>query len=179
MSSSSFLALLVLALVFFLPVRAADHVGAAGPIVAGKRLGDVYLKEVQPKVIDKLGKPAARDMAMGREICVWHLFGADNPTRLDVLFFRDDTTNQLYVTEVRVNSNAFGTSHGLAVGSSVADLLRIYPSIEKRHLEAQNLTIYDAFTQGIAFETDGQGKVTAVIVHRPGHDATISQVELP
>ena len=167
MSPSSLLAVSLLAFVFLLPAR-ADITGAAGPIVAGKRLGDIYIHEPEAKVLAKLGKPAGQDMAMGREICVWHLFPADNPTRFDVLLHRNDAGDQILVTEIRVNSNAFATAHGIvAVGSALEDVLRHYPDVAKRQLDAQNLDVYDSVAKGIAFETDGSGRVTAIIVHRP------------
>ncbi len=178
MRTSLILALSLLAFVFPLPVYAA-LAGAAGPIVPGKRLGDVYLQEPEAKVIAKLGKPTGQDMAMGREICVWHLFQADNPTRFDVLLHRNDAGDQLNVTEIRANSNAFATAKGLTVGSRLEDVMKAYPDLTKHHLDEQNIDVYDSVAKGIAFETNGSGQVTAVIVHRPGKESTISQVELP
>ncbi len=160
-----------------LPAQAGPA-GAAGPIIPGKRIGNVHIGETEDQVIAALGKPAGRDMSMGREIAVWNLFQADNPTRLDVLFFRQESDNQLHVTNIRVNSNAFRTGNKLAVGSTLAEVEKHFPDAQKTALDAVHKTVYDSVSHGIAFEVDGD-KVAAVTVHAPGKPEGIASVTLP
>ncbi len=145
-------------------------------IVPGKSLGKVRIGETFEQLHAQLGKPTADDIAMGRVINSW----VSPHSRLDVLLRRRDDPDTFYVLDARTNSAFFHTADGLAVGSSVDAIRARFPDAQPVDVSMlPGKPVYDSVAHGIAFETDGAGHCTAIVVHVPRQAVRISYLAMP
>jgi len=156
---------------------------AAGMLEPGIRVGKTYIGETYAALFKSLGPSTSADTAMGRSWDTWtsNKMPADKTiSHLDVYTQRDPTGLHTFVTQIQVDSPFFKTQSGLAVGSTLAEITRVYPrgavvkTYESKALGGKIL-VYDDAKDGIAFEcrmSSDQNALTskciAIRIHRAG-----------
>lgn len=153
-------------------------------VVPGQRIARVRLHEKLDRVVERLGPFDYGDSAAGHHWRTWQAHHPDSSTgaRFDLDVYAE--VNEIdgpYVRLIRVASPQFHTAHGIACGSTLAQIQNRYPQAHRvaRYRSPQTsqpMVIMDAVAQGIAFEfaCDRQGKgrahsaCVALIVHPAG-----------
>lgn len=147
------------------------NVDSSKLVVAGKQAGKIYLGQYMEEVTALLGRPDDGDAAMGSALGIWYngVSKADkrNPT---VIFssYRDSNMVIKAVKQVSVAAPEFKTADGIGKGAGLAQLLKVYPSLQKieTYVDAQKDTVfvYDSLAEGIAFDLQ-KDTCTAITVH--------------
>lgn len=141
-------------------------------IAPGRSIGLVRIGETESEVASELGEPPnGGDTAMGRKWVGWDSTSARRAVRgheLDVCLVR---RNDVYtVDEIRTTSASFHTTSGARVGSSFAEINRLFPRLTK--VDVASAELVDDVSAGIAFEfrprADSHSPCRAVLVHRRG-----------
>jgi hypothetical protein len=147
-------------------------------IAPGKSIGLTSLG-VDAETLEKnLGRPDRSDAAMGKAWLSWIGKKRDdhnNQTRLDIYTtYADTTMRSKAVKQIRVTSSFFKTKEGLGVYSGLVVIKQHHPGLKaigSYREDGRSFAIYDAISEGIAFEIVKAGNeeiCTGVIVHQPG-----------
>ncbi|KAA2239824.1 hypothetical protein F0L74_26930 [Chitinophaga agrisoli] len=150
---------------------------------AGKGIGKINLGSNADELDKLLGKPDFSDAAMGKAWLTWYSKRMDehnNRNELNIYTtYADSTMRARVVKQIRVTSPFYLTTDSLQVYNDLARIQQVYPEIsfEGKYKEKGGRTIllYDATSQGIAFEVAEAGEqriCTSMIVHEPGKKVT-------
>jgi len=145
-------------------------------ISAGESVGSIELADTKEIIEAKLGSPSMEDAAMRRLEESWKLPSPHgNGIWLSVLFIRDVSGLRYLTEELRVSSPRFRTADGISTQSSLGEIEQHYGKLPRTSFETGNgsIILLDARERGIAFEMDSNGKCVAILVHRPGKEASL------
>ncbi|WP_129714970.1 hypothetical protein [Pedobacter sp. SYP-B3415] len=145
-------------------------------VVPGAAVGHLAIGADMQAVLQKLGKPNAGDAAMGSAWSVWYHPDSTTSVNDDELgifsAYADSGMVRKEIRQIRVTSPDFRTDLGIGVGSSSAELRKLYPAakpagrlLNKRLKDT--LSVYDDAQQGIAFDVIRQ-RITGLSVHKKG-----------
>ncbi len=173
MSYTTVLALAALTLSAAAPVLAAPS--NAFLVVPGHRIGHTLLGHDGAYMLAHLPEPARSDAGMSQRHFVWTSPAAHGTQ--NTLFVHAVSNGALNVKPlsgltfdtIRVTSPSFATQNGLHVGSTLAQIQRLFPHLRPANSDA---TLYDDKKRGIAFEFARQPgantRAIAISVHTPG-----------
>lgn len=163
----------------------ADTTAPAPPdsaylIVPGESIGRVNLGMSATELHDIMGDADSGDAAMGKSLQFW-LSKDTLRHRKYVAAYTvnnfDGTGSPPEVQQLQVTSPEFRTGEGLGAGSPFAEIREQFGQLEPlayyTNEQGQQVYIYDAQAQGIAFEVAVPDSIsTAVTVHAKGTDVT-------
>ena len=177
---------LALAVSFCALAAAAPAIPGDFLIVPGQRIGQTPLGSQGSRTLSRLPRPYRHDVGMSQTYSVW-VSHTLLQGRRNTLFIHTTSNGALNVKPldgvtidvIRVTSPRFQTTHGLHVGSTLAQIRRRFP--RARAITGET-TIYDDMGGGIAFEFPhppvSQSHSIAVMIHPSGesHTANARQV---
>jgi len=167
-------------------LTAENNVEANKLIVAGESIGKAVLNTDAANLETEFGKPDMSDAAMGKAWLTW--YGKkdehNNKTQLDIYTtYKDTSMREKTVQQIRTTSSFFSTDNNVHVYSSLNEIRKAFPAIQKLNKLPDNnrdIFVYDDVQSGIAFEiteTNGQKICTAIIVHIKGKK--VSDIYIP
>lgn len=142
-------------------------------IVPGRSIGQTALGPHGAAILAKLPKADASDVGMNQRRLVW--ISKSGPRETLYLHTVNNGVidakpiSGLTIDEIRVTSPDFRLASGLHTGSSLAEIRRQFPHIQR---VSHDPKIYDDLRAGIAFEFATQptesSRCTAIIIHPKG-----------
>lgn len=149
-------------------------------IVPGGSIGHIYLEMPATELQGIMGKADSGDAAMGKSLQFWLSKDTLRPRQYVAIYTVNDfdgSGNPPEVRQVQVTSLEFRTEGGLGPGSSLAAIREQFRQLEPlayyTNEAGQQVYIYDAQAQGIAFEVTVPDSIsTAVTIHAKGADVT-------
>ena len=167
-------------------LTAENNVEANKLIVAGESIGKAVLNTDAANLETEFGKPDMSDAAMGKAWLTW--YGKkdehNNKTQLDIYTtYKDTSMREKSVQQIRTTSSFFSTDNNVHVYSSLNEIRKAFPAIQKLNKLPDNnrdIFVYDDVQSGIAFEiadANGQKICTAIIVHIKGKK--VSDIYIP
>ena len=167
-------------------LTAENNVEANKLIVAGESIGKAVLNTDAANLETEFGKPDMSDAAMGKAWLTW--YGKkdehNNKTQLDIYTtYKDTSMREKTVQQIRTTSSFFSTDNNVHVYSSLNEIRKAFPTIQKLNKLPDNnrdIFVYDDVQSGIAFEiadANGQKICTAIIVHIKGKK--VSDIYIP
>ena len=167
-------------------LTAENNVEANKLIVAGESIGKAVLNTDAANLETEFGKPDMSDAAMGKAWLTW--YGKkdehNNKTQLDIYTtYKDTSMREKTVQQIRTTSSFFSTDNNVHVYSSLNEIRKAFPAIQKLNKLPDNnrdIFVYDDVQSGIAFEiadANGQKICTAIIVHIKGKK--VSDIYIP
>lgn len=175
------------------PVKARDSssrqknipaVPAPRLIIPGKSIGKISLNDRAENVRVILGKPDQSNAGMGKAMNTW--ISKPAPAATDTTSYQ--TT--IYFTrnmgvgdeaslakQIRVTSPFFATAGHLHTGTSLDSITKQFTNLKqvaryRSQPQQEEVLIYAATDQGIAFEIDHLNRCVAILVHEPGKNAS-------
>lgn len=161
------------------PVVKADNpekINTIFLLVPGHAAGIISLGE-NAESLAPLGQPDLSDAAMGKAWMTWLSEHGTAKEELNIYTtYKDSEMREKVVRLVRVTSSEYKTKDSLGSGNLMADLQKSFPEIKavakyKNPTTKNEVTIFDAIDQGIAFEAE-KDRCTAVIIHESGQKVT-------
>jgi hypothetical protein len=155
-------------------------IGTERLIVPGKRIGNIYINGNADSLVTLLGKPDFTDAAMGAQLMKWDVIYNKKKYKTNVYSHRgmggaDRTVSQ--IREIRTTSPWYKTADYAGAGSELKDIKKLY-KLKIHPLTAGSKTsLYDARSQGIAFEIDSTGRCSAILIHAP-NDSTSTYLDI-
>jgi hypothetical protein len=152
-------------------------------IVPGASVGRVSINEAS-KFLGWLGEPRNSHGVNGHN-WLYYPTVVGGFTIIGVYTVKGDTGEMTFVHQVWTNSPTFRTATGDCVGSPLSQILRDFPNARPMSLAGQNAAagtvLYDDPQLGISFQIihTPRLKCSAILVHRPGQDATAESMPLP
>jgi hypothetical protein len=150
-------------------------------IVPGESIGHIKLGATGAKMNSILGPPDSTDAAMGKALLFW-LNGAHYVAVYTVSDF-GGTDERPKVQQVQVNSPRFQTPDSIGTGNTLDQIRQKYeqlkPLAHYRNEQQQQVYIFDARQQGIAFEvTLPDSLCSAITIHPKGENVTNTYLPL-
>lgn len=150
-------------------------------IVPGESIGRAILNTNADSLEAEFGKPDMSDAAMGKAWLTW--YGKkdehNNKTQLDIYTaYKDTSMREKTVQQIRTTSSFFSTDNNIHVYSSLNDIRKSFPGIQKvsqNNDDGRAITVYDDIKNGIAFEiadANNQKICIAIFVHLKGKKVT-------
>ncbi|WP_266203154.1 hypothetical protein [Pontibacter kalidii] len=142
-------------------------------ILPGESIGKIKIDMTGEKMTSILGQPDSTDAAMGKALLFW----LDGPHYVAVYTVSDfgGTDERPKVKQVQVNSPRFQTPDSIGTGKTLAQIRQQYGNLKPlayyRNERQQQVYIYDAQQQGIAFEVLLPDSIlTAITIHPKGEN---------
>lgn len=157
-------------------------------IIPGRKIGKAVLNMDASDLEQLFGKPDLSDAAMGKAWMTWYgkRDGHNNKTELNIYTaYRDSTMMEKSVQQVRTTSSYFSTENNIHVYSSMNEIKKVFPDIQKvddMKQEGGSVTVYDDVKKGIAFEVadaNNQHICIAIFVHNKGEKLTDIYIHPP
>ncbi|WP_276499818.1 hypothetical protein [Pontibacter litorisediminis] len=150
-------------------------------ILPGESIGKVKLGMPGSELTSILGKPDSTDAAMGKALLYW-LNGQHYLVIYTVADFGGQDERPK-VQQVQVNSPQFQTPDGIGTGKALPEIRQKYgrlkPLAHYQDEQQQQVYIFDAQQQGIAFEvTLPDSLCTAITIHPKGQNVTDTYLPL-
>ncbi len=153
-------------------------------IVPGARIGNMVLGQNGTEVLKRFGKPDIIDAGMSQTRQVWLGRGYSRAT----LFIHTtangaidaEPSSGVTIDVVRTSSTRFHTSAGISVGSTLAQVRRMYPHLHRASSENPSIIFCDR-RHGIAFEftrDKGDAHCAGITVFLPGHSYLASNHDI-
>jgi hypothetical protein len=142
----------------------------------GKSIGELELGTDASLLAQQLGQPDLSDAAMGKAWTTWYGKKRDEHNNLPELnvftTYRDTSMKEKTVQLIRTSSSDF-SANGVKVYDALTRIKTAFPRLQRRgefvnNASHQNMSIYDAKEDGIAFEVVSVGDhetCAAIIVH--------------
>lgn len=157
-------------------------------IIPGEKIGKAILNTDASNLEQLFGKPDLSDAAMGKAWMTW--YGKrdehNNKTELNIYTaYKDSTMMGKAVQQVRTTSSYFSTENNIHVYSSLDDIRKAFPNVQKvdeMKQEGRNIEVYDDVKNGIAFEVadaKDQHICIAIFVHHKGKKLTDIYIHPP
>jgi len=140
-------------------------------IIAGKKVGPIYINEDADSAIARLGKPDSGDAAMGASMMMWIVKHNKHTGKLIIYAHRniggaDEAINR--IKQIRITLPWYKTTDYAGPGSELKDIQKIYKLKDYASpINAKKLWLYQDYPAGIGFEVDSTGKCLAVRVYAP------------
>lgn len=143
-------------------------------IVPGESIGRAVLNTNADSLEAEFGKPDMSDAAMGKAWLTWYgrKDERNNKTQLNIYTaYKDTSMRDKTVQQIRITSSFFSTNNNIHVYSSLNDIRKAFPGIQKvsqNNDDGRTITVYDDIANGIAFEiadANNQKICIAIFVH--------------
>ena len=141
-------------------------------IFAGDRIAQLSINQSFDEVMQIMGDPYAADTSKNNLILQWKANKIDTVQYLTTTLFSTGKAGKK-IKQIATTSPSFKTPTMVGCGSTLAYIKVQYPTIKKAtetyiNKAGKTISVYDDAKEGIAFETNDEGKCVLVSVHVKG-----------
>ncbi len=141
-------------------------------IFAGDRIAQLTISQGFDEVLQIMGDPATADTAKNNLLLQWKANKVDTIQYVTTALFSNSKAGKK-IKQISTTSPSFKTPMQVGCGSTLAYIKIQYPTIKKPNETYTNaagkaFSVYDDVKEGIAFETNDEGKCILVSVHVKG-----------
>ena len=141
-------------------------------IFAGERIAQLSINQGFDEVLQIMGDPATADTAKNNLLLQWRTNKVDTIQYVTTAFFSNSKAGKK-IKQISTTSPSFKTPNQVGCGSTLAYIKIQYPTIKKptetyTNTAGKTFSVYDEVKEGIAFETNQEGKCVLVSVHVKG-----------
>ncbi len=141
-------------------------------IFAGERIAQLIINQGFDEALQIMGDPAAADTSKNNLILQWKANKKDTVQYFTTALFSNRKEGKK-IKQISTSSPSFKTPTQVGCGSTLAYIKIQYPTIKKvtetyTDKAGKIISVYDEIKEGLAFETNEEGKCILVSVHVKG-----------
>ena len=141
-------------------------------IFAGDKIAQLMINQSFDEALQIMGDPAAADTSKNNLLLQWKANKIDTIQYFTTAMFSNRKEGKK-IKQISTTSPSFKTGTQVGCGSTLAYIKVQYPTIKKAtetYLDkaGKSISVYDEIKEGIAFETNEEGKCVLVSVHVKG-----------
>ena len=141
-------------------------------IFAGDKIAQLMINQSFDEALQIMGDPAAADTSKNNLLLQWKANKIDTVQYFTTAMFSNRKEGKK-IKQISTTSPSFKTATQVGCGSTLAYIKVQYPTIKKAtetYLDkaGKSISVYDEIKEGIAFETNEEGKCVLVSVHVKG-----------
>ena len=141
-------------------------------IFAGEKIAQLKINQGFDEALQIMGDPAAADTSKNNLLLQWAANKIDTIQYTTTAFFSNRKEGKK-IKQISTTSPSFKTPTQVGCGSTLAYIKIQYPTIKKASQtytdkDGKTISVYDEIKEGIAFETNDEGKCILVSVHVKG-----------
>ena len=141
-------------------------------IFAGDKIAQLEINQGFDEALQIMGDPAAADTSKNNLILQWKANKIDTVQFFTTAIFSNRKEGKK-IKQIASTSPSFKTPMQVGCGSTLAYIKIQYPTIKKAtetyiNKAGKSISVYDDIKEGIAFETNDEGKCVLVSVHVKG-----------
>ncbi len=142
-------------------------------IFAGGKIAQLMINQGFDEALQIMGDPAAADTSKNNLLLQWKANKIDTVQYFTTAMFSNRKEGKK-IKQISTTSPSFKTATQVGCGSTLAYIKVQYPTIKKAtetylNKVGKSISVYDEIKEGIAFETNEEGKCVLVSVHVKGH----------
>ena len=141
-------------------------------IFAGDKIAQLTINQGFDEALQIMGDPAAADTSKNNLLLQWKANKTDTIQYFTTALFSNKKDGKK-IRQISTTSPSFKTPTMVGCGSTLAYIKIQYPTIKKAtetylNKAGKSISVYDEIKEGIAFETNEEGKCVLVSVHVKG-----------
>ena len=141
-------------------------------IFAGDKIAQLIINLGFDEALEIMGDPAAADTSKNNLMLQWKANKIDTVQYFTTAMFSNRKEGKK-IKQISTTSPSFKTTTQVGCGSTLAYIKVQYPTIKKAtetylNKAGKSIAVYDEIKEGIAFETNEEGKCVLVSVHVKG-----------
>ena len=141
-------------------------------IFAGDKIAQLMINQGFDEALQIMGDPAAADTSKNSLLLQWKENKIDTVQYFTTAMFSNRKEGKK-IKQISTTSPSFKTATQVGCGSTLAYIKVQYPTIKKAtetylNKAGKSISVYDEIKEGIAFETNEEGKCVLVSVHVKG-----------
>ena len=141
-------------------------------IFAGDKIAQLMINQSFDEALQIMGDPAAADTSKNNLLLQWKANKIDTVQYFTTAMFSNRKEGKK-IKQISTTSPSFKTATQVGCGSTLAYIKVQYPTIKKAtetylNKAGKSIFVYDEIKEGIAFETNEEGKCVLVSVHVKG-----------
>ena len=141
-------------------------------IFAGDKIAQLIINQGFDEALQIMGEPAAADTSKNNLLLQWKANKIDTVQYITTALFSNKKDGKK-IKQISTTSPSFKTPTMVGCGSTLAYIKIQYPTIKKAtetytNKDGKTISVYDDVKEGIAFETNDEGKCVLVSVHVKG-----------
>ena len=141
-------------------------------IFAGDKIAQLIINQGFDEALQIMGDPAAADTSKNNLLLQWKANKIDTLQYFTTAMFSNRKEGKK-IKQISTTSPSFKTATQVGCGSTLAYIKVQYPTIKKAtetylNKAGKSIAVYDEIKEGIAFETNEEGKCVLVSVHVKG-----------
>jgi len=141
-------------------------------IFAGDKIAQLIINQGFDEALQIMGDPAAADTSKNNLLLQWKANKIDTLQYFTTAMFSNRKEGKK-IKQISTTSPSFKTATQVGCGSTLAYIKVQYPTIKKAtetylNKVGKSISVYDEIKEGIAFETNEEGKCVLVSVHVKG-----------
>jgi hypothetical protein len=141
-------------------------------IFAGERIAQLIINQGFDEALQIMGDPAAADTSKNNLILQWKANKKDSIQYFTTALFSNRKEGKK-IKQISTSSPSFKTPTQVGCGSTLAFIKIQYPTLKKAtetyaDKVGNKISVYDEIKEGLAFETNEEGKCILVSVHVKG-----------
>ena len=141
-------------------------------IFAGDKIAQLIINQGFDEALQIMGDPAAADTSKNNLLLQWKANKIDTIQYFTTAMFSNRKEGKK-IKQISTTSPSFKTATQVGCGSTLAYIKVQYPTIKKAtetylNKAGKSISVYDEIKEGIAFETNEEGKCVLVSVHVKG-----------
>ena len=141
-------------------------------IFAGDKIAQLMLNQGFEEALQIMGDPATADTSKNILLLQWNANKIDTVQYVTTALFSNKKDGKK-IKQISTTSPSFKTPTMVGCGSTLAYIKIQYPTIKKAtetytNKDGKTMSVYDDVKEGIAFETNDEGKCVLVSVHVKG-----------
>ena len=141
-------------------------------IFAGDKIAQLMINLGFDEALEIMGDPAAADTSKNNLMLQWKANKIDTVQYFTTALFSNRKDGKK-IKQISTTSPSFKTVTQVGCGSTLAYIKVQYPTIKKAtetyiNKTGKSISVYDEIKEGIAFETNEEGKCVLVSVHVKG-----------
>ena len=141
-------------------------------IFAGDKIAQLMINQGFDEALQIMGDPAAADTSKNNLLLQWKENKIDTVQYFTTAMFSNRKEGKK-IKQISTTSPSFKTATQVGCGTTLAYIKVQYPTIKKAtetylNKAGKSISVYDEIKEGIAFETNEEGKCVLVSVHVKG-----------
>ena len=141
-------------------------------IFAGDKIAQLIINQGFDEALQIMGDPAAADTSKNNLLLQWKANKIDTVQYFTTALFSNRKDGKK-IKQISTTSPSFKTQTQVSCGSTLAYIKVQYPTIKKAtetyiNKAGKSISVYDEIKEGIAFETNEEGRCVLVSVHVKG-----------
>ena len=141
-------------------------------IFAGDKIAQLMINQGFDEALQIMGDPGAADTSKNNLLLQWKENKIDTVQYFTTAMFSNRKEGKK-IKQISTTSPSFKTATQVGCGSTLAYIKVQYPTIKKAtetylNKAGKSISVYDEIKEGIAFETNEEGKCVLVSVHVKG-----------